>query len=229
MSNFSYTNREFAEEFARRLNRMVQEAPQDMFQLGEQALPTGTEKGSFILWRVFSLLCVEGSEDSGEACLIFPHQNDTTIRAVYGMPVSQYNDIRLRRAKDPEDIEMPDPDDTPPVWDNRRFAVELVRRVNALSAEYPEWVAHFLMATLIVRHEFRDRMAKEQDFEAEAFPANLTFVLCLAASASTESEPWGVEVTGPHPGGIVSAVSANLVKHRSDALAAAEAENAVKH
>lgn len=224
-----YDNRSFAEEFARRLNRMVQEGPKDMFLLGEQALPTGTEKGSFILWRVFSLLCVEGTEEAGEACLIFPHQNDTTIRAVYGMPVDQYNAIRVRRARDPDDTEMPEPDDSPPLWSNRAFAIELARRVNALSAEYPEWVAHFLMAPLIVRHEFRDRMAAEQDSEAEAFPANLVFVLCLAASAASESDPWGLEIDGIEPGRIVSAVSANLVKERSDALAAAEADNAVKH
>lgn len=230
MSAFSYTNQEFAEEFARRLNRMVHEAPMDMFLLGGQALPTGTEQGSFILWRVFSLLCVEGGEDAGEACLIFPHQNETTIRAVYGMPVSKYNAIRIRRARDPEDTEMPEPDDAPPQLDNRGFAFELARRLNALSEEYPEWVANFLMNPLLVRHEFRDRLVEEQGGdEAEVYPANLLFVLCLAASADPESEPWGLDADGFEPGRIVSAVSADLVKQRDEALAALEADNAVKH
>lgn len=179
-----FDNETFSKEFARRLNCLVRDYPNDMVYLGSQPLPTGTEGGSMVLWRVFSLLCLEGAP----GYLIVPHQSQTTISAIHAIPATEHEAFRTR-AK-----ELPLPDRQPPQMSNATFAQELSRRLNRLYIEYPEWVMHWLASDLLVRHELRREITlPDTGLEnSEYLPIGLSVILSLACSANTEDDPYGI-------------------------------------
>lgn len=202
-----FDNETFAKEFARRLNRLVRDYPDDMVYLGGQPLPTGTEGGSMVLWRIFSLLCLEGHP----GFLIVPHQSQTTIGAIHAIPASEHEEYRTRRK------ELPEPDRLPPQMGNATFAAELARRINRLYGDYPEWVMHWLTCDLLVRNELcREIILPGVDIEGEVMPIGLSVLLSLACSANADDEPFGIAPLDEiSPDGIVKSVAGRDVSEKS--------------
>lgn len=206
-----FDNETFAQEFARRLNRLVRDFPNDMVYLGGQPLPTGTEGGSMVLWRVFSLLCLEGAP----GFLIVPHQSQTTIGAIHAIHASEHDEYRTRRK------ELPPPDRLPPQMGNATFARELARRINRLYGEYPEWVMHWLTCDLLVRHELRREIVlPDADLGgSEVMPIGLAVILSLTCSADPDDDPFGIApLEEISPDGIVKAVAGQEVSANSSGI-----------
>lgn len=203
-----FDNETFAQEFARRLNRLVRDFPKDMIYLGGQPLPTGTEGGSMMLWRIFSLLCLEGTP----GFLIVPHQSDTTIGAIHAIPATEHEEYRTKRK------ELSAPDRLPPQMGNSTFARELARRINRLYGEYPEWVMHWLSCDLLVRYELRQQITLPGEGLAgsDVLPIGLAVILSLACSANDGDDPFGIaSVEEISPEEIVQSVSGKSVVENS--------------
>lgn len=181
------SNETFANEFVRRLNLLVLDCPKDMLSLGTQPLPTGTEGGSMVLWRIFSLLCLEGNP----GFLIVPHQSETAIVAIHAIPASEHDEYRMKRKT------LPEPDRLPPQWSNSLFANELVRRINLLYREYPEWVMRWLAHDLLVRHELARQIKVPGISDTDTVPIGLAVLLSLACSGDHNTAPFGIAPAAP--------------------------------
>lgn len=223
-------NLTFAQDFARRLNRLVRDYPLDMFALKDEMLPTGTETGTMALWRVFSLLCVEA--EANDPSLIVPHLGETMIRGIHAMTVEDYNALRVRKQADPESP-MPDPDSLGPQLSNESFSHELARRMNALYSEYPEWVLNFLAHRILVRHEICGEISAELDVSLEQAPIGLAVLMSLVCSADPDSDPWGIASVDEIGDQVVKAISQrNAERSIANAVSgvlAEQSKSAVKH